>query len=1222
MFKEIFLYELAYRFKKLSTWIYFGGILLTTVLAVLGAGGVLGNNNVVIGDSSGKVYLNSPLTIYLLCAFMAYFGMMIVSAVMAGGIARDFEHESYPFFFTKPVSKLAYLGGRFAGSFVTLAFIFSGAGLGILFATLLPVFDKALIGPFHLSYYLWPYVISVIPNIFMMGAIFFGLTILFRKLMPVYVAAVVLFLGYLAASNMIAVIENRTIAALADPLGMTAGIVTAFRFWTIAEKNTRLMPLEGLFLLNRAVWLSLSVGFLALSFWLFRFSQFALGFRSGKKAPAGKQPSDSSPAATVSVDVITKGFAAIDRLRLLGGAVLREFWAVAGNVYFGVILLCGVLFTLVNASNIGQMYDTHLYPVTAAVLENFHGMFVIFIMIILTFFAGEAVWRDRDRRTGQILDAMPGPDWLPVAARLGGLALVQALVLAFLIATGISYQTFSGYHNYQIGLYLTDLLAFRLPDYLLLVALTVTVHVLVNNKYLGHFVMIGYYLITAFMSQFGLEHNLYLFSSDPGYRYSDMNGYGGFLPGFFSFKLYWACFAVLLGLLAHLFTVRGTGSSLQERLAVARQRLTRPVAVGAGIATACFIALGGWIYYNTNVLNIYRSTAAQEKLQAEYERLYKRYQKMPQPRIVDSRVNVEFYPSRQAVELTGRFILKNLTRSPIDTLLLTIPKEELVIRRMTPNRPYHEANNDRSHWFIAYALDEPLAPGDSMELGFDVSCRVRGFRNRGLNTDLAGNGAFINNKDYLPSIGYQEDGELSEDRVRKRQGLPPRERMARVDDSLARMNTYIGTDADWIRFSCIVGTDSGQTALAPGYLEREWHQNSRHYFEYRMDSPILNFYSFLSGKWEVRHDNWNGVAIEVYYHQTHSYNVDRMIAAVKRSLEYYTKNFGPYQHRQVRIIEFPRYQTFAQSFPNTIPYSEGIGFIAKLDERKKDEVDYVTWVTAHEVAHQWWAHQVIGGNVQGATLLSEVLSQYSSLQVLRGVYGEAALRKYRRYELDTYLRGRANERKKEVPLALVENQGYLHYNKGAIVMDALREYLGEGKLNAVLATFLRDYKFQRPPFVNSPVFMRYLGAAVPDSLRYLIRDLFETITLYDNKALSARRDKLADGTYRTTLTVALRKLLADSLGGEIPLPLHDYIPVAAIGKGDTILARRMVLASRDTLTVELMTRTEPERAGVDPGYLLIDKHPEDNLVKCGKGGKRSGDEESRSGGITIGVSTE
>src|SRR5262245_19826983 len=152
-----------------------------------------------------------------------------------------------------------------------------------------------------------------------------------------------------------------------------------------------------------------------------------------------------------------------------------------------------------------------------------------------------------------------------------------------------------------------------------------------------------------------------------------------------------------------------------------------------------------------------------------------------------------------------------------------------------------------------------------------------------------------------------------------------------------------------------------------------------------MDAPILHFYSYLSADWKVRRDHWQDpgkdVAIEIYYQPGHEYNVERMVDGVKKTLAYCTASFSPYQHRQVRIIEFPRYASFAQSFPNTIPFSESIGFIARLDDRP-DAIDYVSYVTAHEVAHQWWAHQVMGGNVQGATLMSETMSQYSALMVM------------------------------------------------------------------------------------------------------------------------------------------------------------------------------------------------------------------------------------------------
>ena len=146
----------------------------------------------------------------------------------------------------------------------------------------------------------------------------------------------------------------------------------------------------------------------------------------------------------------------------------------------------------------------------------------------------------------------------------------------------------------------------------------------------------------------------------------------------------------------------------------------------------------------------------------------------------------------------------------------------------------------------------------------------------------------------------------------------------------------------------------------------------------------------------------------------------------------------------IAFIEFPRYQGFAQAFPNTIPYSEGIGFLYG----RKTATTRSTWPTSSprtSSAHQWWAHQVVGGNGQGSTMFSEGLAEYSALTVMEKRFGREAAQKFLRRELDGYLRGRGNERKKEVPLLYVENQPYIHYQKGSLAFYALRDYIGEDR---------------------------------------------------------------------------------------------------------------------------------------------------------------------------------
>jgi ABC-2 type transport system permease protein len=448
----------------------------------------------------------------------------------------------------------------------------------------------------------------------------------------------------------------------------------------------------------------------------------------------------------------------------------------------------------------------------------------------------------------------------------------------------------------------------------------------------------------------------------------------------------------------------------------------------------------------------------------------------------------------------------------------------------------------------------------------------------------------------LPRIGYQPQGELVTDRDRKTHGLAPKERMPGREDARGLEENYLTNDADWMTFETVVSTDADQIAIAPGYLQREWTEDGRRYFAYRMDAPILNFFAFQSARYAVRKDQWRDVPIEIYYQPGHEYNLERMVAATKASLEYFSTNFGPYQHKQFRIIEFPRYATFAQAFPNTIPFSESIGFIARVREGDAKDIDYPYYVTAHEAAHQWWVHQVIGGNVQGATMLSETFAQYSALMVMKHKYGDAKMKKFLAYELDRYLLGRATEQKKELPLARVESQPYIHYRKGSLVMYALQDYIGEDNVNRALRAFRDETAFKGPPYPNTTQFLKHLRAVTPAHLQYVIDDLFESITLYDNRAMAATARALPDGRYEVTLKVLANKLKADALGKEEDVPIADWIDIGVLDDNDEPLFLEKRRIDRAETEYTVVVAGKPARAGVDPFNKLIDRKPKDNTI--------------------------
>ncbi len=522
--------------------------------------------------------------------------------------------------------------------------------------------------------------------------------------------------------------------------------------------------------------------------------------------------------------------------------------------------------------------------------------------------------------------------------------------------------------------------------------------------------------------------------------------------------------------------------------------------------------------------------------------------------------------------------------------------ERLKINALDFTQPAQLITDDMRIGVRSYRLATPLAPAATIELAFDLERPTVGFTNDGSTTDVVYNGSFVNGQAVLPIIGYQERGELETDRDRKKFGLAPKERMRNRDDPVGLAQNGLATDADFISFEATVGTEEDQYAIAPGYLQREWTEHGRRYFEYRMDSPILNFFAFQSARYAVKKDRWNDVAIEVYYQPGHEYNLDRMIAATKAGLDYFTAAFGPYQYKQFRIIEFPRYAAFAQSFPNTVPYSEGIGFIARVRDDDPEDIDYPYYVTAHELAHQWWGHQVPGANVQGETMLVETLAQYSALMVMKKKYGEAKMQRFLRYELDRYLLGRSTEQKKELPLALVENQDYIHYRKGSLVMYALADYIGEENLNRAIRAYRDEWAFKGPPYSNTKDLLARIRAVTPPQFQYVIDDFFDTITLYDNRAVSATAKALSDGRYAVTLKVLAKKVKAGALGKEDDAPLHDWIDIGVLDAENRplFLEKRKIDGSAATFSV--VVSGKPVRAGIDPYNKLIDRRPKDNTV--------------------------
>jgi aminopeptidase N len=789
-----------------------------------------------------------------------------------------------------------------------------------------------------------------------------------------------------------------------------------------------------------------------------------------------------------------------------------------------------------------------------------------------------------------------------IAPKTAAISLVLISTLVIAVAVAIATQAVRGYFDFEIGHYLLWYVLPNAIDMTLLAVLAVFVQALSPNKYAGWAVMVVYLISTLVLSSLGFEHNLYQFGGTPAVPLSDMNGMGHYWIGADWFRLYWSAFAVVLLVLAYGLWRRGTEARFLPRLRRLPHRLNGAAGVILVAALVVFSGSGSWIFYNTNILNPYRTRLGDEKWAADYEKRFLRYQYLPQPKIAKVSLNIQLFPKETRVETSGSYLIQNRTDKPITTLHVRFVRDLIVDRLDIPGAHLQAQYPDFN--YRIYTFDAPLQPGETRTMTFATTYEEQGFRNSRNIVDIVGNGTFVNDGGLAPTIGMDQNQLLQDRAKRRKYGLPAELRMPKLGQPGADQVNYIRHDSDWITADLTVTTDADQIPIAPGYMTSEVVKDGRRTAHFVADSPIMHFFSAQSGRYTVSTVNYKGVNISVYYDPAHAWNVPVIQRAIKAGLDYYDANFSPYQFHQVRVLEFPAPQgAFAQSMANTIAWSEGIFFIA--DNRDPTRIDMVTYVGAHELGHQWWAHQVIGADEQGSTVLSETLAQYSAGMVMKHMYGPDMMRKFLKFELDSYLKGRGGDVLPEQPLEKVENQQYIHYRKGSLVMYRLQDEIGEDAVNRALRHLLHDYAFKGPPYPTSLALVNDLRQEAPADKQQLITDLFEKITLYDIKVIKAVSAECPDGRYNLTLTIQAKKLYADGAGRETEAPMDETLDVGAFDlepsqgafTSKNVIAFQKTPIHSGTQTVTMVVSRLPKFAGVDPYNTLIDRTSEQNVTK-------------------------
>ncbi len=1142
--------------------------------------------------AGGNVFANSPYAIAQTHLILSLFFMFTAAAMVAGVVLRDDETGFGPIIRTTRIGRDAYLFGRFTGALLAAALALAAVPLAIFIGSLMPWLDPETLGANRLRDYGLAYGVLALPNLFVTGALFFALATVTRSMLGTYLGVIGLLAIYLVLNIALGPRPEleRTLAVL-DPFGLAA-FEQATRYQSAAERNTEAIALEGLLLWNRLLWLLIGCVALLLARLTFRFEGLA---ERGSSAPHD-EPEPTAPA-TAGV-LPAPRFDRHTALAQLGLRCRLEMRQIFSSPAFGILVALGLFNAGAGLWFSGEMFGTPRFPVTHTLIPVLIGTFSLVPLIIAIYYAGELVWRERDCRLHEIVDAAPIPNWAYVVPKTLAVTLVLVATVAFGMLAAIAVQLVRGYTHFELDKYVLWYLLPTAFDMVLLAALAVFVQALSPNKYTGWGVMALFLVATLVLFNVGMEHPLILYSSAPEVPLSDMNGAGHYWQAAWWLRLYWGAAAILLLVAAHLLWRRGTETRLTPRLRRAPARLRGAPGAIAAAAALVFVATGSWVFYNTNVLNDYFTERDHERFMAEYERRHLVHATLPQPTITHVELDVELYPEQLRAEVSGRYMLTNETGEALEEVHVRSPDRRLKLREIELSGAELD-HHDEDFDYRIYRLPGPLQPGDTLELTFRSQREVRGFPHANPDTRLVHNGTFLNNFEIAPVIGMDRWQLLRDRSVRRRNDLPADLRPPALEDDSATVRPYFG--GGWSTADITVTTSADQTPIAPGRRVEDATDDGRRRARFVSDAPILTFFSIQSARYAERRREHNGVDLVVYHHPGHDWNVERMLDALAHGLDYFTEAFGPYQFQQARIIEFPGYERFAQAFANTMPYSESIGFIA--DSRDPEKIDYVTYVTAHELAHQWWAHQVIGADTQGATVLSETLAQYSALMVMRHMFGADHIRRFLKYELDSYLRARGGEAVEELPLARVEDQGYIHYQKGSLVMYLLQERLGEDAVNRALRRLIERYGFQSAPYPRSTDLIAELRAeAQTDAEQQLITDLFEKITLYELRTVRPTARELDDGRFEVRVPVVAHKFYADGLGAETETPLSEEIEIglftdepgrAAFDADDVILMeRREVVSGEQTFT--FVTDRRPTHAGIDPYNFYIVRNAEDN----------------------------
>ncbi|HEX6573584.1 MAG TPA: hypothetical protein VF042_01320, partial [Gemmatimonadaceae bacterium] len=493
MLTKVAAFEFRYLLRNPLLWIMAIASFTMIFLGMSVNGFDLGNEGGLLKNASYATLRNYVI--------ISVFYMLVTTSFVANAVLRDDESGFGPIIRSTGITRVDYVLGRFLGALLVAAVCLLVVPLAGVLGPLMPWAPASQLGPIRLSDYVYGYFVVALPNLLIHGAVLFALATTTRSMMAAYLAVV----GFIAGFFMLDSGFTGNIAvAIGEPFAGRA-LKDAVRYWTIAQRNVSLPELTGGLLYNRLLWITLALLLVAFVCARYRFADQGMSKRERKrlKLLQAATPEAIPNAETIALPAPMHGSRATRTL--LWMRTRFEVRQVVLSPAFVVVMAWGIVTTFYALSTRGT-YGRPNYPTTVTLIPTIGEAFSVILMVIAIFYAGELVWRERDRRVHEIIDATPLPNWAYVVPKTLAMAIVLFSVVLASVAVAIVVQLTSGFTDIELRRYL---LWYVLPtawDVLLLAVLAVVVQSLSPHKTIGWAVMVGF-IVWQMLNKL-VDHNL------------------------------------------------------------------------------------------------------------------------------------------------------------------------------------------------------------------------------------------------------------------------------------------------------------------------------------------------------------------------------------------------------------------------------------------------------------------------------------------------------------------------------------------------------------------------------------------------------------------------------------------------------------------------------------------------------------------------------------------